>query len=65
VDFDPVHKPFTVRLDSRREQVRQRLVDEEKVVVSVREHDRSAVLLRPSLEAIQERGESARALLRI
>jgi hypothetical protein len=34
VDLDPVNQFFTVRLDSRKEQVWQRLVDEEKVVVA-------------------------------
>jgi hypothetical protein len=60
-----VNQPFTVRLHSRKEQIWQRLVHEEKVVVAMSEHDGSRVLLRPRLEVSEECLESARAPLRI
>jgi hypothetical protein len=60
-----VNPSLTVRLHSRKEHVWQRLVHEEKVVVAMCEHDGPGVLLRPLLEVIEERLESARALLRI
>jgi len=49
--LDQVNQTLTVRLHAGKEQVGQWLVDEEEVVITVREQDRPGVRLRASLQA--------------
>src|SRR5262245_27261854 len=62
VHLYPVNQAFAVGLQPGEEQVCQRLFHEEEVVVTVREHHRPGVLLRPHLEACEEALESAGAV---
>src|SRR5262249_24080676 len=52
-DLQPVNLGFAVGLHSRKQQVGKRLVDEEEMIVAVREHHMLGVLLRQSLEVVE------------
>src|SRR5262245_27718893 len=63
--LQPVNLGLAVGLHSRKQQVGKRLVDEEEMIVAMREHHRLAVLPRASLETLEECLESPGARRRI
>src|SRR4029450_2064735 len=59
--LDPVNEALAICLQPGKEQVWQRLIEDEEMVIAMCEHDRPAVLLRSRLQSREERLEPTRA----